>query len=203
MAGVQGASVIVTGTSGTVSRSTVVSLTVTSPNQSFTLALSSGTPQVSQGSSVNVTLTLTGSDGFNSPVTYTCTDPAPQSTCTGPSGVTASTSVSFLITTTAPTVAARQGLGASRIFYATLLPGLLGLVLTFSSRKRSLNGLRFVGLILALGLSTMWLASCGGGSGSTKNAGTPTGAYTITVSATTGGANPITGQTTFTLNVVH
>jgi hypothetical protein len=46
--------------------------------------------------------------------------------------------------------------------------------------------MRFLGLIIILGLSTLWLASCGGGSGGTKDPGTPTGSYTITVSAISG-----------------
>jgi len=63
--------------------------------------------------------------------------------------------------------------------------------------------MRLLGLIAVLGVSTMWLASCGGGSGGSTNGGTPPGTYTITVSGTTGGANPITAQTTFTLTVVQ
>jgi hypothetical protein len=68
------------------------------------------------------------------------------------------------------------------------------------SRKRSLRGMRLLGLIVALGFSTLWLGSCGGNSG-TKNPGTPPGPYSISVNATTGGANPVTATTTINLTV--
>jgi len=55
---------------------------------------------------------------------------------------------------------------------------------------------------MVLGISTIWLASCGGGNTlSSKTGGTPKGTYTVTINATTGGAAPITGQTTFQLVV--
>ena len=80
---------------------------------------------------------------------------------------------------------------------------LLGIMFTLGSRKRSLRGMRLLGLIVVLGFSTLWLGSCGGsnGGGGTKDAGTPTGPYSITVNATTGGANPITATTTINLTV--
>jgi hypothetical protein len=88
--------------------------------------------------------------------------------------------------TSAPTVATRSTSGhGTQIFYALLLPGLFGVVVAAGPR-RSLRGMRFLGLITILGLSTMWLASCGGGSGGSTSPGTPKGSYTITVSATSG-----------------
>jgi hypothetical protein len=81
-------------------------------------------------------------------------------------------------------------LGGSRIFFAMLLPGLFGVVFMAGSRTR---GLRLLSLIVVLGFSTLWLGSCGGSSGGGSstippNAGTPPGNYTVTISATTGGA---------------
>jgi hypothetical protein len=49
--------------------------------------------------------------------------------------------------------------------------------------------MRFLGLVLVLGFSTLWLASCGGGNSSSSgnsNPGTPKGSYTITVTGTAG-----------------
>jgi hypothetical protein len=50
----------------------------------------------------------------------------------------------------------------------------------------------------------MWLGSCGGssGGGGTHDPGTPTGAQSVTINATTGGTNPLTATTTinFTVN---
>lgn len=201
---VSNASVTVKGTSGAVSNTTTVSLTITATDQSFTLAAQNATYQVTQGSSVTPTVNLTPVNGFNAAVTYTCTEPATltESTCTGPMGaVPSSQPASLTITTTAPSGELRRPFDRQRIFYAALLPGLLGIMFTFGSRKRSLRGTRMLGLILVLGSSTLWLGSCGGNSSSQKSPGTPKGSYTITVSATTGGASPVTGQTTFTLQV--
>lgn len=202
MSPVSNASVIVTGTSGAATNSMVVSLTVTSTNQSYTLTPQNTSYQVGQGSSATVNVTLTPSNGFNSPVTYTCTDTASESQCTGPNGPTTSTAVSFMVTTTAPTAKLQPPMSrGTRIFYAAMLP-LLGIMFTAGSRKRSLRGMRMLALIVALGFSTFWMASCGGStSGSQKNSGTPAGSYTITINGTTGGSNPITAQTTFTLVV--
>jgi hypothetical protein len=62
--------------------------------------------------------------------------------------------------------------------------------------------MRFLGLILVMGFSTMWLASCGGSSGGNSNKGTPVGPYQITVSATSGGAT-VNAPTAITLNVMQ
>jgi hypothetical protein len=70
------------------------------------------------------------------------------------------------------------------------------------TRKRSLRGVRMLGLIVAMGVSTLWLGSCGGGS-STGTTGTPVGNYTITVNATTGGSAPLAGNYQFTLAVTQ
>jgi hypothetical protein len=196
--------ITVNGVSGTVSNpSAALSLTVTATNQSFTLAPQNGTYQVIQGQSVNATIVLTAVNGFNTAVTYTCTDAASESTCNGPTGPTTSASVSFAVTTTLATSELRRPADrGARIFYAVLLPSLIGIVFTLGSRKRSMRGMRMLGLIMVLGCSTVWLGSCGGSSGTTiSNPGTPKGNYTITINATTGGSNPITGSTTFTLTV--
>jgi subtilase family serine protease len=198
-------SITVNGISGTVSESitTPLSLAVTTTNQSFTIAPQNGTYQVIQGQSVNATIVLTPTNGFVTPVTFTCSDSASESTCNGPTGPTTSLSVNFAVTTTLATSELRRPADRGvKIFYAALLPGLLGIVFTLGSRKRSTRGMRVLGLIMVLGFSTVWLGSCGGTSGTTiKNPGTPKGNYTITINATTGGSSPITGTTTFTLTV--
>jgi hypothetical protein len=97
-------------------------------------------------------------------------------------------SYSFHITTTAATASLIRPFDrSSKVFYAVLLPGLLGILLTVGSRKRSLRGMRMLGLIMVLGVSTMWLGSCGGSNNkSTGNPGTPKGQYTISVTGTSG-----------------
>jgi hypothetical protein len=87
-----------------------------------------------------------------------------------------------------------------RVFYAMLLPGLLGIAFAAGSRTRTV---RLLGLIVVLGCSTMWMGACGGGGGSNvqKNPGTPPGSYAVTISATTGGSVPLTATLPITLTV--
>ncbi len=168
----------------------------------FTLVPTPGSYQVAQGANVTATVNLTPVNGFTGQITYTCTDSVSESTCTGPAMAVPSTqAASFIVTTKAPIARLERPFDrGSRILYATLLPGLLGIVVVASSRKRSLRSVRFLGLLMVLGFSTIWLGSCGGSSSSsTKDPGTPTGSYTITVTGTSGS---LTRQTSFTLVVV-
>ncbi len=60
--------------------------------------------------------------------------------------------MTFNITTTAPT--ARRGSPFSRrggVFYALLVPGLLGILITAGQRKPSARGMRLLGLIATSG----------------------------------------------------
>jgi hypothetical protein len=185
------------GSLGT-STSSAVTVTVT---QGFSLAAKAASYQVAQGSSVDGVVTLTLDPSFSGTVTFSCTDPAALSVCTVPPPTNVSGDVSFHITTATPTAKLeRPADRAMRIFYAALLPGLLGIVFTASSRKRSRRGLQLLGLIAVLGLSTIWMSSCGGGSSGNGNGnpGTPKGTYTINV---TGASNGATASTSFQLVV--
>ncbi len=168
----------------------------------FTLQPNAAIFSVVAGNTVQVTVTVQPSNGFNSALTFTCSDPAPESTCTPPSGATTQSSVTFNITTTAP--AARLASPFSRrggVFYALLVPGLLGILITAGQRKPSARGMRLVGLIVVLGFSTLWLGACGGRTSSNKDPGTTKGTYTVKLSATSGGTNPINNSTQVTLIV--
>jgi len=178
---------------------TSTAVTVTVSAATFTLTPPSSVVTVTQGSAVDVSVTF---GGFSAPVTFTCTEPATltESVCTPPAAAQAAGKVSFHITTTAPTFASNLNSNqGARIFYAVLLPGLLGIMFTVGSRKRSMRGMRMLGLIMVLGVSTMWLGSCGGSSNnSQKNPGTPKGNYTVTVGGKSGA---VTVTNTFTLTV--
>jgi len=219
----------VTGTSGTAAVTTTVNLTVTTTNQSFALTTNGATFPVTVGGTAPVSLTVTGTGTPLSfvtnnvtalPLTYSCSGQSSSGTSLAlaqisckwsPSNgqsVTASGVTLNLVTTPPTTGQLRPPLDrGSRIFYAMLLPGLFGIVFAAGSRTR---GLRLLSLIVVLGFSTLWLGSCGGsgGGGTTTptNPGTPTGSYTVTVNATTGGANPVPltnngSPLTITLNV--
>jgi Pro-kumamolisin, activation domain len=211
----------VTGSSATKSASSSVSLTLAATTMSFSLStnLSGGTVTVAQGQAagpINISVGSSSTPSFlvssgssNStalPLTYSCTGFPSGSSCTfTPSSPTSSTTVTLTIPTTAATSRLQPPFArATRIFYALLLPGLWGIVLTVTPRKRSLGAARMLALILALGLSTLWMASCSGtNGGGNKISGTPTGNYTIAVTATTGGAVPISNSVTFSLTVTQ
>jgi subtilase family serine protease len=173
-----------------------------STDPGFTLVPQVGSYQVAQGSNITATVNLIALNGFTGPVRYTCTESVSESTCTGPATeVDSSMPASFSITTAAPTAKLERPFDRSvRIFYATLLPGLLWIVFVAGSRKRSIRGMRLLGLMMVLGFSTLWLGSCGGSSKGPKDPGTPTGSYTITVKGVSGS---LTRQTTFQLVVVQ
>jgi len=218
--------VTVTGTASGISESATVNLDVTATTESFTLTPSvpsGGTVTVAQGqttAAINFTISSSSTPSFVTssggapatvvPVTYSCSTNLPsESHCKWSPGdngngtaTTQATAVSLTIQTTAPTAELRRPFDrGTRIFYAVLLPGLLGIAFTFGSRKRGLGGMRLLGLIMVLGCSTLWLGSCGGSSGSsTSNPGTPVGMTRITVTAGAGGSVP-NQSTTFVLNV--
>jgi hypothetical protein len=201
--------------SGTLSNSnsSAVSVTVVTPN--ITLTPSVATATVTRGSTATVGITVSSTtSGFVTttggntttalPLTYSCSGLPAESTCTfSPPSPTTTASVTVAIKTTAPTGKLLPPLGRSNgIFYASLVPGLLGIVFTSISRKRREHSLRLLGLLVVLGFSTLWLASCGGSNNnSNKDPGTPTGPATVTINATTGGSSPATGSTQFTLQV--
>jgi subtilase family serine protease len=211
--------VTVKGTSGAITGSTTVSLNVTATSESFTLSSSTAgsTVSVAQGqvtSAINITVTSTSTPSFVQtngsgsttalPLTYSCTGLPVESTCLFSPGQTSSNpTITLTIQTTAPTARMLPPLGRGTLmFYAMLLPGLLGIVFTASARKRPLRDVRLLGLVLVIGLSSLWMASCSGSSGSgAKNFGTPTGSSTVTVNATTGGSAPLTNSFQFTLTV--
>jgi subtilase family serine protease len=176
----------------------------TTPPPNFTLSVGASTLQVTPGQTGTATITVTGT---HPALTFTCSETTALSSsgsqCTiTPSIPTSANSASLTISTIAPTAQLHPPLGTGRgIFYAALLPGLFGIVFTAGSRKRAARGLRFLSLIVVLGFSTLWLASCSSNSSSTKNPGTPAGSYVVTVNATTGGTNPVTATTPVTLVV--
>jgi subtilase family serine protease len=209
--------VTITGTAGVVTASTTVALTITATTEAFTIATTNSSVSVAAGvaASVPITVTSTSTPSFLAtsggnqvttlPLTYTCTGLPSESTCNfSPSSVSSSTSVTLSVATTAATARLqRPNDRGSRIFYAALLPGLFGIVFLAGSRKNSARGMRLLGLIVVLGCSTLWLGACGNNatSANSSNPGTPAGSYAITVTATTGGAAPLTNTFPFTLVV--
>jgi Pro-kumamolisin, activation domain len=176
---------LLTGTSGSKAASTRAAVTVTQP---LALTPTAASFQVTQGAAIDATVNVAFGNGFSGTVTFTCTEPSTllATTCTPPPQINASGSVSFHFQTTAPIAALQHSDPGTRIFYAALLPSLLGIVVARSRPSR--RGMRLLGFIIVLGFSTLWLGSCGGtaSKSNSSNTGTPVGTYTITVSGTSG-----------------
>jgi subtilase family serine protease len=164
--------------------------------QGFQIAANPTTVTASApGQSGMTSLTITPVGGFNQTLSYSCSGLPSEAVCTFTP--VSATSETLTIQTQAPSAQLRRIGNSRRLFYALLLPGFLGMVVVAGNRKRSLRGVRFLGLIALLAVSTLWMPACGGGSGSgtQSNPGTPTGSYPVSVMAASGSLNqsvPIT-----------
>jgi subtilase family serine protease len=143
----------------------------------------------SPGRSGTTTLAITPLSGFNQALSYSCSQTTLPSEATCTFTAVSATSETLTIGTKAPSARLDRGpLGhGSGLFYALLLPGFLGLVVSTGNRKRKLRGVRLLGLIAVLAVSTLWMPGCGGSSSTTpSDPGTPMGSSTVTVTATAG-----------------
>jgi subtilase family serine protease len=217
------ASVTVNGTSSTRLGQATASLAVTATAESFTLSAnvtSGGTVSVAQGQTsgaINMTVTSTSTPSFvvssgtstqtAVPVTYTCSGLPTESTClfngTANTLTTQLTAVALTIQTTAPTSKMERPLDrGTGVFYALLMPAMLGIFFITGPHQRARGGLKILALIMMLGFATLWTASCGGGSSSNsnKNPGTPVGSSSVVVNATTS-SSALSATLPFTLSV--
>jgi hypothetical protein len=161
--------------------------------QDFSIVAKPTTVTVSApGQSGTTTITITPEGNLSaSSVTFACSGLPAASQCKF-GAVGTNNDVTLTISTTAPTSAGLHWprLGHyQQLFYATLLPGFLGMV-SITGRKRTLRIMRLLALSLVLGLMGLWVA-CGGGSssgggGGGGNGGTPTGTSSVTINATSG-----------------
>ncbi len=134
--------------------------------------------------------------GFSQTVSFTCSGLPSEATC---SFANVSGGATMTITTVASSALLR-GVPSDRArvaFYATMLPGILGL-LCGGMRKRRTRPLR---LLTVLSFCLV-CASCGGANNATtSNPGTPMGKTQVTVTAATSGNSPSSHQVQVTLNV--
>jgi hypothetical protein len=141
------------------------------------------------------TLTITPLGGFSQTISYSCSSTTLPSEASCIFAAVSATSETLTITTTAASTGLNRSPfgGSNGIFYALLLPGVLGLMVSAGNRKRRWRG--GMGLVVVLAL-TLWAPGCGGGSsgggGGTNNPGTPAGTTSVTVTATAGSViNPV------------
>jgi IPT/TIG domain-containing protein len=188
--------VTITGTSGSLSHTNPLSLTVTAaPVADFTIAASALAPAtVAAGASSTSTITIAQVNSFTSAVALTCSV-APVATrgptCAfNPASVPGGSGNSTLTVSTTAATTASLVPRSTGLFYAMLLPigglALLGTGLT--SHKKKVRGfllgcLLFSSLII---LPACGGSSSGGGGGGGGHPGTPAGTYTVTVTGTSG-----------------
>ncbi len=148
----------------------------------------------SPGQTGTGTITFALLGGLSAP-SFTCSGLPSESTCTFVSA-SATTETITIGTTAASWVHDPLGRG-TRIFYAVMLPSLMGLVFLPGSRKRKLRTV--VGLVALLAILTLGLPACSSGSSTPHNPGTPVGTYpNVQVQAT---SSTVTHTITVNLNV--
>jgi len=194
-----------------------VTVTIMPTTGSFTIGPFNPTSlTVSQGQASVLSLPATGNAIFNGTITFACTGAPSGATCqvnpgtvslsTASQPTTETSTVSVVISTTAPTTtisdarphqpAVAKALGGISLagLFLLLLPKRLG------RRWNALNLVAF--LVFGLGSMAM-LSGCGGkapaATTTTTSGGTPTGTYTITVTGTSGSLSQ-TATVTLTVN---
>lgn len=177
----------VQGTSGSLTQTTTIPVTVTGVQPTFVFRITSpDVTSVVPGGTLQYGISIDPVSGFNEPVTFSCIAGIPQGgNCTfDPATITGSGTGTLTIQTAAPaakvskgkTVASARPWGAAQWLPLAGL-ALAGLVAGAARRRRAL---RVIGVAVALASVAMWLA-CGSSSSTT----TTTSTVAVTISPTT------------------
>jgi hypothetical protein len=169
----------------------------TSSNPDFSVSVTPTAATVAAGSTANLTVTVTGLNGFTTPVALTCTGAPTDSTCTlSPATVTptsaGATSTASVVTTVRAFIvppAGTFGLNSPILAWLAVFAFILMAVL-IASRRQPARKLAWAFALLLLASQT----SCSG----VPRRGTPAGTYTLTI---TGAAGSLTHQVTVSLTV--
>jgi multidrug transporter EmrE-like cation transporter len=169
----------------------------------FTSTGSSGTSvslTVSAGDTATLPLTFTAMGGFSGTVSISCalTKPAPGVVCNTPANftLTGTTTQNVTFTTTTRNVASGVAVGSRSGIGIALSITFGAIVMLFAGRTRRFA--RQAGLLLVLLGVTFAAIGCGDNKPSTNPLGTPAGAYTYTVTSTSGS---LSHSVVVTLNV--
>jgi hypothetical protein len=160
------------------------------------------------GQNGTATFTVTPVNGFNSPVTFSCSGLPAGVTCTfNPPSVTpngAPSTSKLTVSTTAPSAVILGPWPDPRLpLYATFLSGFGVMFIVLIRRKSAGRALGAVPIVAVLILATM-LPSCGGKSNPVgRNSGTPAGTSTVTATASTSGSGAITHTATLTITITQ
>jgi hypothetical protein len=198
-------SVMVSGSSGGVSQTTTVSVTI-NPPALFTLSGTSASV-ASAGASATSTVTITPSGGFTGMVSVACavtSSPAgamdpPTCTVSQPAAISGAAAVTSTLTinTTAPSTAALHN-PLNRNF--ALGGGTLAAFLIFCLPFRRRRGLTLLSLVMLSAIAAVSIGCVSGvPANDPSNGGTTAGSYTITVTGTSGTAK-VTTTVSVTVN---
>jgi len=200
--------VTVTGTSGSITQTTVVNVTV---NGSYSV-LATSPASIAPGASATSTVTISSTNGYAGSVTITCAlTGSPSGAADLPSCSSGSQTVTLSSTNTSGTATVSVGTTGSNsgeLVLPKMGPGkgwmgagggaVLALLMFFGIPARRRSWRSMVGaVVLMVILGAM--AGCGGGGN--QNLGTTAGTYTFTITATGSPAQGSGDTTTFTVNV--
>jgi hypothetical protein len=197
--------VTVTATSGSITITTPVSVTVGASSFSLTNTPITVTPK---GSSATGTITLTPSNGFTGTVNLSCVVSSSPSgvndpvTCGIPSSVVISSTSAQAATLTIYSTAATAMLHPTKLFWPAGGGTALAMLCFLGLGKKRRGWMQMLGvLVLLLTAATVGCSSSisSSGGGVSSNPGTTSGAYTVTVTATSGSITQTT-QVTVTVN---
>jgi Pro-kumamolisin, activation domain len=193
---ISNATVTVTGTSGSLTAPTTISLAVTPP-ESYALSTVGPTQgTIAPGGSSQATVTVTPANGYTGSVNLTCTVTStvtftpPQATCSASPNPVVLTANETSPPTSTLTFTTQGPSGAmirhASTFYALWLPvpglALIGLGLgSRDTRRKKLLGCLLLWIVLASLIVLPACGSSGNGGGGGGNPGTPAGTYTLTI----------------------
>ena len=202
--------VTVTGTSGAITITTVVTAGVGIPTFALSNPTTTSSPlSITRTASVTgtSTITITPTNGFTGAVSLSCvvttsiSSPNAPPTCTIPGSVTVSAATAQTATLTITTTAATAFNEPLKLFWPSTGGAVLALLFFFGIPKRRRNWLAMLPLLVlfvtgaAIGCGGGGSSSSGSGGGGSSNPGTTAGTYTVTVTGTSGSITQTTAVT--------
>jgi hypothetical protein len=159
------------------------------------------------GQSGTATLTIQPVAGFNQPLNYACSGLPSGATCIFTPATATTETVAIQTTAQSSRLDGSPANTGTSVFYACILPGIVGIVISSRKRKIKSHGMRLLGLVFALTFATLWMTACAGLSTSNNssktqgNSGTQVGNSSVTVTAATTGSNVLRHTVVLTLTV--
>ncbi len=159
------------------------------------------------GQSGTATLTIQPVAGFNQPLNYACSGLPSGATCIFTPATATTETVAIQTTAQSSRLDGSPANTGTSVFYACILPGIVGIVISSRKRKIKSHGMRLLGLVFALTFVTLSMTACAGLSTSNNssktqgNSGTQVGNSSVTVTAATTGSNVLRHTVVLTLTV--